>query len=124
VKERRGGLRVDSLVAGDQWVTRVSALVTTASARTVIAPQLAVRVARKIDGMTVCTRSPAIGRTCGPTARVVTGCRAATVEAIVAPLSRGVKLAIGRDVVEGSVKQIELSPSRPAKFVCRARSSM
>jgi hypothetical protein len=124
MKLHRGGLHVDVLVSGGRYVRSTCALVTTASARTVVSPRLAARVAETIGGMTECTTSPSLGRRCGSTARVdvvVNGCRAATVRAVVAPLPRGLDLAIGRDAIEKSVKRIQFAPSRPARFVCRSR---
>jgi hypothetical protein len=125
MKFHRGGLRVDALVSGARDVKRVCALVTTASARTVVSPRLASRVAETIGEPSGCAGSPSIGgRRCGPTARVdvvVNGCKAATVRAVVAPLPKGLDLAIGRDVIERSVKRIQFAPSRPARFVCRSR---
>jgi hypothetical protein len=99
MKFTRGGLHVRALISGDRDVKQVCAHVTTASARTVVSPRLASRVAETIGGMTACTTSPSIGRRCGPMARVdvvVDGCRAASVQAVVAPLPRGLELAIGR----------------------------
>ena len=121
---RRGGLRAEALISGGKDVERVrDALVTTAAPRTVISSRLADRVARKVRDPWRCSSSPSIGKACGPTARVdvvVDGCRAASVRAVVAPLPRGLDMAIGRDVIGKSVKRIQFSPARPVRFVCRS----
>jgi hypothetical protein len=120
---RRRGLRAEALVSGGKDVERVRyALVTTAAPRTVISSRLADRVAGNVGDPWKCSSSPSIGKACGPTARVdvvVDGCRAASVQAVVAQLPRGLDLAIGRDVIEQSVKSISFS-TVPATFRCRA----
>lgn len=113
---------MDALVGGSKDVTRVrQALVTTAAPRTVITPALAAKVARRVSGPEACTMSPSIGEVCGPTARLnvaVDGCRAARVGAVVARLPGGLKMALGRDVIEKSVKAIDFSTA-PATFRCQ-----
>jgi hypothetical protein len=49
---------------------------------------------------------------------VVDGCKAVTVRAVVAPLTRGFDLAVGRDAIEKSVRAVDFS-TMPPTFRCR-----
>ena len=88
---------------------------------TVISLRLADRIVRHVGDSWRCTSSPSVGKACGPVAKIdvsVDGCRAASVRAVVAPLPRGFDMAIGRDVIERSVKSISFA-TMPATFRCR-----
>jgi hypothetical protein len=119
----RKGLTTDAVVSGGRNVERISnAIVSSAAPRTLISARLADRIAKRTGLPWRCTGSPSVPKACGVTTIVdvvIDGCQAATVRAVVAPLPRGLDLAIGRDVIMKSVKRIQFSPSRPARFVCR-----
>jgi hypothetical protein len=95
--------------------------VSSALPRTVISSRLADRIVRKVRAPWRCTSSFSVGKACGLTAKIdvtVDGCQAASVRAVVAPLPRGLDLAVGRDVIERSVSAIDFA-TRPATFHCR-----
>ena len=125
MKPRPGGLTTTAWVRDGLLTERIpSAIVSSALPRTVISSRLAGRIVRNVGDSWKCTSSPSVGKACGPVAKIdvsIDGCRAASVHAVVAPLPRGFDLAIGRDAIEKSVKQIQFSPTRPARFVCRVR---
>jgi hypothetical protein len=122
MKPRPGGLTTTAWVRDGLLTERIpSAIVFSALPRTVISSRLADRIVRDVSDSWRCTSSPSVGKACGPLAKIdvtVDGCRAASVRAVVAPLPRGLDLAIGRDVTEKSVRAIDFA-TRPATFRCR-----
>ena len=120
--KQRGGLTTTAWVRNGLRSERIpSAMVSSALPRTVISSRLAGRIVRNVGDSWKCTSSPSVGKACGPIAKIdvsVDGCRAASVRAVVAPLPRGLDMAIGRDVIERSVRAIDFE-TVPATFRCR-----
>jgi hypothetical protein len=118
----RGGLRADVLVSAGLAAERVAAApVSSALPRSIISMRLSDRLASRVGGAWKCASSPSVGRACGYTTTVtlaVGDCRA-PVNAIVAPLTRGLDVVVGGDVLRRAGARIDFSTT-PTTITCRA----
>lgn len=119
-----GGATVEAVVAGGRGVERLrNARLSTVGERTLISSRLAGRL-QDVPGPRRCTDTVWGGRICGPTAKVgifVDNCRAATVQAVVAPLPHGLDLAVARDVLRRTVRMVDFGTGGPTVYCSTMR---